>query len=305
MRVAAARYAISFALIGVMCLLVASPRAAQATEAADSTMSCTPTQKTVRRVAVGGTFVAANVALQQYFKKAWWSGEKRDFWTNHDWRQPFREHDKAGHMYGGFHITRYGTDLLVFACVPRSKAVWYAASYAAAYQLQIELWDAKQAMYGFSPPDLIFNTLGAALGVATSRREDGSSLRPAMSYHKSKARKLGVGINRDMRLTTDYTGQTYWMSVNPRNVLNEQAGRMWPKMLRVSAGYGITNWRDPYTAENRFAHRKFLLSVDLDPEQLPGSHPVLKRIKREMSYYRFPAPALQLTPSFKGVKWYR
>ena len=80
---------------------------------------------------------------------------------------------------------------------------------------------------------------------------------------------------------------------------------MWPKVLRVSAGYGITNWRDPYTAADRVAHRKVLMSIDLDPEQLPGSHPLLKRIKREMSYYRFPAPALQFTPSFKGVAWYR
>lgn len=266
---------------------------------------CSRAEKVVRRTAVAGTFVGANIALQQYFKRAWWSGEKRDFWVNYDWDVPFRELDKLGHMYGGFHITRYGTELLVLACVSRSKAVWYSAAYAAAYQLQIELWDAKQKLYGFSPPDLLFNTLGAGLGVATSRREDGSFLRPTMSYHRSKARRLGKGQNADLRFSTDYTGQTYWMSVNPRSVWKGDASRYWPKLLRVSAGYGITNWRDPYTAADRFAHRKFLLSVDLDPEQLPGSHPVWKKIKREASYYRFPAPAIQFTPSLKGIAWYR
>jgi hypothetical protein len=126
-----------------------------------------------------------------------------------------------------------------------------------------------------------------------------------MSYHKSASRRRAVGENANLRWSTDYTGQTYWMSVNPRAVLGADVRRYWPRLLRVSAGYGITNWRDPITAQDRTAHRRLLLSVDLDPEQLPGKHPVLRRIKREMSYYRFPAPALQFTPSFKLVPWQR
>jgi hypothetical protein len=48
-----------------------------------------------------------------------------------------------------------------------------------------------------------------------------------------------------------------------------------------------------------------LLSIDIDPEKLPGENPVWKAIKHQLSYYHFPSPALQLTPSFRGLDWYR
>ena len=53
------------------------------------------------------------------------------------------------------------------------------------------------------------------------------------------------------------------------------------------------------------ARRKILLSIDLDMEKLPGNNPVWKTMKRNLSYVHLPSPALQLTPSFEALKWYR
>ena len=53
------------------------------------------------------------------------------------------------------------------------------------------------------------------------------------------------------------------------------------------------------------AQRKIILSLDFDPDKLPGQWPLWRSVKRTLSYYRFPAPALELTPKLKFDSWYR
>jgi hypothetical protein len=48
-----------------------------------------------------------------------------------------------------------------------------------------------------------------------------------------------------------------------------------------------------------------VLSLDIDPEKLPGQNRIWRQVKHELSYYHFPAPALRLTPTTKGISWYR
>ena len=48
-----------------------------------------------------------------------------------------------------------------------------------------------------------------------------------------------------------------------------------------------------------------LLTIDFDPEKLPGDNHVWKTFKRNLSYIHLPSPALQLTPEFELLKWYR
>jgi hypothetical protein len=76
-------------------------------------------------------------------------------------------------------------------------------------------------------------------------------------------------------------------------------------MLRASLGHSITDYVDPATGRGLSGRREWVLSLDVDPEKLPGNHPLWKRVKHELSYYRFPAPAIVLTPKAKVVRWYR
>ena len=47
------------------------------------------------------------------------------------------------------------------------------------------------------------------------------------------------------------------------------------------------------------------LGLKVDIEKLPGDNPVWRTVKRNLSYAHLPSPALQLTPKFEGIKWYR
>ena len=261
------------------------------------------------RAGVGTAFIGANAYLYQYFKKAWWSGERApEFFFHADWDQEFRDQDKFGHMLGGFHLTRVGYAGLREACVSDKKAIFWAAAYAAAFQLQIEIFDGHFEKYGFSYADVIANTAGQALAVMQQVKPSWRVVKPTFSYHKTQAlmnTENGQFPDGELRPSLDYSGQTYWFSTDVENLLPDGAKQYWPSLIRFSVGHSITDWIDPVTGNPQRAQRKILLSLDFDPDKLPGNWPLWRTIKRTLSYYRFPAPAIELTPKLKFDPWYR
>ena len=256
------------------------------------------------RAGVGTAFLGGNAYLYHYFKKAWWSGERSDgFFWNADWDMEFRDQDKFGHMLGGYHLTRIGYAGLRTACVSKRKSLIASATYAALFQLQIEIFDARFKKYGFSYPDLVANTAGQVLAVAQELNPRLKAVKPTFSYRQTRALKHRVGTS-ELRPSIDYTGQTYWFSTDVNRLLPDAAKPYWPSFVRLSAGHSITDWIDA-SGTSRRAKRKILLSLDLDPEKLPGNAPLWRSIKHTLSYYHFPAPAIQLTPNLDVVPWYR
>lgn len=251
-----------------------------------------------RRVAqalVAGVFVGGNVALREYFKRAWWSGEKAPkFFVNYDWDGPFRDMDKFGHVLGGYVLSETGTGLLKQACLSKTQAALLSVAHAAAFQLQIELWDATQKQYGFSPPDMLSNTIGQGWYLVNAFVPGTAAITPSISYSPTQAVKnvRDGKIAGDLRATVDYSGQTYWMSIDVDTLLRGRARRIWPGILRVSAGTTITDWIDPTTGNIVRARRRFLLSLDLDPLKLPGKAPWWVGVKSGLRRYHFPSPAL-------------
>lgn len=270
-------------------------------------LCASPAYRATSRATVGTAAVTGNLALYQYFKRAWWNGQPaRHMWINWEQREPFREMDKFGHAYGGYHLARIGGELLDGACVSRGKAVWWSAAYAAAFQLQIEMWDGKQAEYGFSPLDLAANTAGAGYAVAQHYVPVLRNVKPTISYSRTLAsRRYGRAQGSELRPTTDYSGQTYWLGFDVDAMLPDGAARWWPGFVRASIGHSITDYVDPNTGRGLWGRREIVLTLDIDPEKLPGQNRVWRQVKHELSYYHFPAPALVLTPTARGERWYR
>lgn len=265
----------------------------------------TPSQVTAARAGVGAAFVGGNAYLYHYFKKAWWSGERAPhFFFHADWDQEFRDQDKFGHMLGGFHLARIGYAGLREACVGERKAIFWSAAYAAAFQLQIEIFDGQFKKYGFSYADVIANTAGQTLAVMQELHPRLRAIKPTFSYHKTLALRNDIS-GSELRPSLDYSGQTYWFSADVNELLPDAAKAYWPSFIRFSAGHSITDWKNPETGATQRAKRKIVLSLDFDPEKLPGNAPLWKTIKHTLSYYHFPAPALELTPKLHLSPWYR
>jgi hypothetical protein len=260
----------------------------------------------LRRTGVGVAFVGGNAALYSYFKKAWWSGERAPhFFFRADWDENFRDQDKFGHLTGGYHLARFGDALLKSACMSPKKAIVLSAAYAAAFQLQIEIWDGLYKKYGFSYADLIANTTGTALAVLHETHPATRAIKPTISYWPSPAMRNADNIPGELRPSLDYSGQTYWLSTDVNALLPESAKAFWPAFLRVSAGHSITDWIDPRTGANIRARRKLLLSIDFDAEKLPGDNRMWKTVKHQLSYIHFPSPTLELTPKFQAIGFYK
>jgi len=256
------------------------------------------------RTGVGSAFVGGNAYLYHYFKKAWWSGERAPhFFFRADWDQEFRDQDKFGHLLGGYHLARLGYAGLRAACVSPKKAIIWSAAYAALFQLQIEIFDGQFKKYGFSYADMIANTTGQALAVMQELRPEFRVIKPTFSYHQTRA--LRNGVSAELRPSLDYSGQTYWFSADMNRLLPDGAKPYWPGFIRFSAGHSVTDWINPETGVTQRAKRKIILSLDFDPEKLPGNAAWWRSIKHTLSYYHFPAPALELTPKLHLSPWYR
>ncbi|MGK2963428.1 MAG: DUF2279 domain-containing protein [Gemmatimonadaceae bacterium] len=260
----------------------------------------------LRRVGVAGVFVGGNALLINYMKNAWWSGERSDkFFFRADWDEDFRDQDKFGHAVGGYHLARIGASLLRSACLSKPTAVALSAAHAAAFQLQIEIWDAQFEKYGFSYPDLIANTAGTALAVLHEVLPGTKAIKPTISYAPSAALRNRDNFPGEMRPSLDYSGQTYWLSADVNAMLPAAAKPYWPSFLRVSAGHSITDWIDPETGANIRAKRKILLTIDFDAEKLPGENRLWKTFKRNLSFIHLPSPAIQISPDFEFIPWYK
>lgn len=262
------------------------------------------------RVLVGTAFFTGNAALYEYHRREWWSGERSDFHVVFDWDEAFRDQDKLAHAFGGYHLARVGSGLLRSACVGRRTAMWAGAAHAVALQLQVEIWDGMQRTYGFSPPDLLSNTVGTAYAVAQKLSPRLRAVKPTMSYWPTQfvrhPERWPAGTQASVSTpNADYAGQTYWLSTDVEALLPPELKPAWPAILRLSVGHSVTDWIDPATGDAVRARREIVLSLDLDPEKLPGDHHLWRQVKRQLSYYRFPAPALVLSPDLVAVAWYR
>jgi uncharacterized protein YfiM (DUF2279 family) len=259
-----------------------------------------------RRAGVAVTFVGGNAALYSYFKRAWWSGEKADhFFFRADWDQDFRDQDKFGHAFGGYHLARIGNALLRSTCISKNHAILWSAAYAAAFQVQIEVWDGMYKKYGFSYADVIANTTGTALALLHETHPATRAFKPTISYSRSAAMRNADNIPGELRPSLDYSGQTYWLSADVNALLPAEGKPFWPSFLRVSVGHSITDWIDPKTGANMRAKRRILLSLDLDAEKLPGDNRFWKTFKRQLGYIHLPSPALQISPTTELIGWYR
>ena len=268
---------------------------------------CQNPSRGLARAAAALGLTGGYAGLYLYFHHAWWSGTPAPKWfVENDWDKEERDADKFGHLFGGYQLTRLTSELLAAGCIPPSRAILWGALYAYAFQFQIEEWDGTQQLYGFNPSDLIADAAGALFAVAQQHTKSLQYIKPVWSYRPTEAyrRRNLPGHGGQPRATTDYSGQTYWFSTDVHGLLPDRAKPFWPSLVRVSPGYSITDYVDPVTGGALRAKRKILLSLDIDPEKLPGDNKVWRTIKHELAFFRIPGPTLQLTPTRKFFPTY-
>ena len=182
----------------------------------------------LRRAGVAATFIGGNALLYSYMKNAWWSGERADFFFRADWARTFATRTTR-RCVRGIDLARFGAAFLRSACISKPKAIAYSAAYAAAFQLQIEIWDGMFEKYGFSYADLLANTTGTALAVLHETHPRTRAIKPTISYARTAALRNSDNFPSELRPSLDYSGQTYWLSADVNALLSPSAKPYWPR----------------------------------------------------------------------------
>ncbi|MDX1532435.1 MAG: DUF2279 domain-containing protein [Rhodothermales bacterium] len=237
-----------------------------------------------RMAAVTGLSVGGGLAVLETQRRRWWAERSPHFRIQNDWAY-VRWADKFGHIYSSAFFTRYYRTAFGWAGMSEGEARWWGAGAAWTQMLYYEVLDGFGVQWGFSPGDVLFNTIGVGW---TTAQDLVPVLDEAFAYKVSYWPSGWEGKN----FTDDYAGQTFWLTANPNRLAPDAAKPFLPPWLNVAVGYGARE-RD----EIDFLTESHLyVGLDFEPTALPLEGPVWDAVLGALHYIHLPAPAIRLAP---------
>ena len=273
--------------------------------------------------AIGGTiYGSAVIGLNQI----WYAeSERGNFRFFNDWNE-WRHVDKMGHSFTAYNYSNWIFTGARWTGMKRKNAMWTTAGVSFFLQGTIEMMDAYSEKWGFSMPDIAFNTLGVGLFVGqelawqeqrivmkvsstvpsypTELITDVDGSNP-ISY-RQRAHAL-YGKKFPETFLKDYNAQTNWLSFNVESFFDKK--NTWlPDWLNVAVGYGAQNmyegfgysWEDESTgilyqrdAEIYPRYSQYYLSLDVDLTRIKTKSRFLKTAFSILNFIKIPAPTLE------------
>ena len=219
---------------------------------------------------------------------------------NGEWLQM----DKMGHMTTSYYSGVAGIKAYQWTGMSRKKAIWYGGMTGSLFLTIIEILDGYSEEWGASSGDLIANTTGSLLAIGQALKWNEQRIQLKYSYRPSQWAEENpeqLGENHIQRALKDYNGQTYWLSLNLKSLLNVQ-DENFPDWLSLSFGHSGNKMTEPYQEdekENGNWHpkikRQFLLSLDVDLTKIKTKNKVLNSMLHAFGFLKFPMPTLEFT----------
>jgi hypothetical protein len=248
------------------------------------------------RLALLGTLGAGVfTAMHIYYKDTWWKDQRRFFKFAEDGYYA-RNVDKVSHIYTANTFTELTAIGYEWAGISPSKSLLFGAITALAYETYIEINDGFAPIWGFDWEDMGANIFGVLYPFFQRELPVLKNFTFKWSF-KPDWIKRKVSNSND--LLDDYTNMTFWLGVSPEGLLPKKAAKYYPGFLGFALGLSIKN--ASHTTGTKNAYREWFISLDYDVTKLPGNTEFLKKLKKILNFYHFPAPAVRVSPS--GV-WY-
>jgi uncharacterized protein YfiM (DUF2279 family) len=257
-----------------------------------------------KKLVIASTTVAVGyTASMIVLGNAWYNDAPKQSFHFFDDAPEWKQMDKAGHFFSGFHISDNASMVLRSCNVSKRKSDVIGAITSMVIMSSIEVFDGYSAAYGASATDLAANAAGTLFYVGQSFAWNEVRIHPKFSFHRTSLAKqrpdvLGDGASEILK---DYNGQTLWLSVD---VAKFMPNSKWPKWLNVAGGYGAENMIYARDSQNLNVglnpYRQYYLSLDLDLTAIPTRSKFLRTVLKIANMVKIPAPALEF--SRKGVK---
>jgi VanZ family protein len=242
------------------------------------------------------------VALVAALALAWYSRQWGASFQFFDDLAEWKQLDKLAHFVWAFHIAAVANRLLTWAKVTKPTAVLVATILSWIFISSIEVLDGFSADYGASVYDILANTLGCLAFLAQAILWDRIRIWPKFSFHPTafaplRPSMLGNGFLEEV--LKDYNGQTFWYSFRA-------SWLRLPPWLVIAVGIGADGMVYSRDAENVLhdfsAHRRYLLSVDLDLTGLQSGSRWVRTLLSVFTVIKLPAPAIEV--SDQGIKFH-
>ena len=214
--------------------------------------------------------------------------------------------DKLGHVLTAYTVSRLTSALYTWSGIREPSSNAYGTALAMAYQTNIEIFDGFSSAWGFSPGDMIANTLGAGLFISQQALWDEQRVTMKISFHRteySQYRPDELGTNFIQQSLKDYNGQTYWLSFAIASFLPK--GNKVPNWLCLDFGYGAEGMIGGITNPQVFdkngnevcfdRYRQVYCSLDIDLTRIPTNSGALKALFGAVSFMKVPMPTLELS----------
>lgn len=241
------------------------------------------------------TGVAGIIAAIHFYQQgAWWADRRREFHFSTDWGYAAQA-DKFGHMYAGYLASYVGYEMLIASGFRRETAGWLGPLLAVGFQTYIEIEDGFSP-FGFDPTDQYANLFGPLLFSLRNYITPLEYVALKWSYWPNDDYLTGTHYGHEKIIIDDYNGQQIWMSFKVGEVIPDVVP--WPDWIRLAVGYGSFNvdrWDDAGVLQT--PGRRFFIALDYDlVEMAPDLGSFGNWMVQTLDHFRWPAPALQLTP---------
>ena len=170
------------------------------------------------------------------------------------------------------------------------------------FQTPIEIFDGLYEGWGFSWPDMIANTFGAALFTVQTAAFDRQVALLKFSYSPSiypPYYPAYFGDTPVQHFFLDYNAHTYWLSLNLQDLTGSEKIPAW---LNVSLGYSANGmlgefvnprWYRGQPLPHFERHRQYILSLDIDFTRVPTNKIWMQRLFRALNLVKVPFPGVE------------
>ena len=231
--------------------------------------------------------------------------------------------DKAGHLFSTYTESRIAYEFIRWTGVKKEKSIWTAFAVGSGVQLTFEIMDGFSTDWGFSIPDVAFNTLGAGLFATQAFAWDEQRIvvkssntfkaypdfivegtDGSMTSIRDRATEL-YGSGPGARYLKDYNTMTIWLSANPASFISKSDHRV-PEWLNLAVGYSSENlyggFENAWPAEAPIyfldeesfpRYNQYFLSLDVDFTRIKTNSGFLRTAFKVLNLFKFPAPSLE------------
>ena len=220
----------------------------------------------------------------------------------HEWQQM----DKLGHTTTAWNLARISGDLYKWSGIDHKKSALIGSGFSFAYLTTFEFLDAYNSKWGFSWSDMGANTFGSLLYFSQAYFWDKQLVKIKFSIHQTELAKYRPNVLGEdflSRAFKDYNGQTYWLTWNSFNLLQDKVKV--PKWITLAVGYSINNQisgdggiyiiQENGNQINFEPYRQLFFSIDFDLEEIPVKAKWLKVVLRGLNIIKIPMPTLELS----------